>query len=172
MLNLTKKAVSLLLIFILITMTAACTYETRIDFSELIRRMNSANDTYEAELREAFFSEEEWFLFVDTLSDSDILITGKEDEDKILTSVTLSIINNGNESQREIFSDFCQRAVKAFTENHDSDKIIADSGITNTDSFFTDGAYFSENGRFATSLFTAEPGCTFTIEIIIPERKG
>ncbi len=172
MLNLTKKAVSLLLIFILITATGACTYETRIDFSELIRRMNSDDAVYEAEIEEAFFSEGEWFLFADTLSDSDILITGKEDDDRILTSVTVSVINCGNESQREIFSDFCQRAVKAFTENHNTDRIIEDSGINNTASFFTDGAYFSENGRFATSLFTAELGCTFIIEIITPERNS
>ena len=109
---------------------------------------------------------------MDTLSDSDILITGKEDEDKILTSVTLSVINNDNEAQREIFSDFCKRAVKAFTENHDTDRIIEDSGINNTASFFTDGAYFSENGRFATSLFTAKLGCSFSIEIITPQRTG
>ncbi len=172
MLNLTKKAVALLLIFILITATGACTYETRIDFSELIRRMNSDDAVYEAEIKEAFFSEGEWFLFVDTISESDILITGKEDEDKILTAVTVSVINCDNDGQKEIFSDFCERAVRAFTENHDTDKIIGDSGINNTDCFFTEGAYFSENGRFATSLFTAQHGCTFSIEIITPERKG
>ena len=170
MLNLTKKAASLLLIFFLILSVGACTYETRIDFSELIRRMNSASSEYKADIREAFFSEGEWFLFVSALSQSDILITGSEDENKILTDVTVSVINNGDDGQKEIFSDFCKRAVRAFTENHDSDKIIADSEISNTDCFFTDGAYFSENGRFATSLFTAKQGCCFKIEIIIPER--
>ncbi len=170
MLNLTKKAVSLLLIFILITLTAACTYETRIDFSELIRRMNSDDALYKSELGDAFFSEGEWFLFVDTISESDILITGKEDADKILTEVTVSIINSGDGGQREIFSDFCKRAVRAFTENYDSDKIINESEITNTDIFFTDGAYFSENGRFKTSLFSAQHGCTFKTEITVPEK--
>ena len=170
MLNVTKKAVSLLLIFIFLVSAAACTLEARIDFSELIRRMNSATDIYKAETTEAFYSEGEWFLFIEASDNCEILVTGKENEDKILTSVTVSVINNGNEQQKEIFSDFCQRAVRAFTENYDSDKIIRDSGVTATDSFFTDNAYFSENGRFATSLFTAQHGCTFIIEIITPER--
>lgn len=165
MLNLTKKAVSLLLIFIFVLSAGACTYETRIDYSELIRRINSDDAVYEAEIKESFFSEGEWFLFVDTLSESDILITAKEDEDKILTEVTVSVINCGNDGQKEIFSDFCKRAVRAFTANHETDKIIEDSGINNTESFFTENAFFSENGRFETSLFTAEHGCTFVIEI-------
>lgn len=167
MLNLTKKAVSLLLIFISVLSSGACTYETRIDFSELIRRMNSASAVYEAEIKEAFFSEGEWFLFVDTLSESDILITAKEDEDKILTEVSVSVINCGKDGQKEIFSDFCKRAVKAFTVNHETDKIIEDSGINNTEGFFKEDAYFSENGRFSTSLFTAEHGCSFIIETVI-----
>lgn len=168
MLNVTKKAVSLLLIFILVTASGACTYETRIDFSELIRRMNAGETAYKAEIREAFFSEGEWFLFVTTLSESDILITGKEDENKCLTEVTVSVINCKKDGQREIFSDFCERAVRAFTENHDTEKITEDSEIRSTDLFFSDGAYFSENGRFATSLFSAAAGCTFRIEIIAP----
>ena len=169
MLNLTKKAVSLLLIFIFLTFASSCTYETRIDFSELIKRMNSGSDSYEAEIENAFFSENEWFLFVDALSECDVLITGKEDEDKILTSVSVSVISNGNEQQKAVFSDFCKRAVRAFTENYDSDKIIEDSGLTLEDTFFTDNAYFSENGRFSTSLFTAQHGCTFIIEAAVPE---
>lgn len=172
MLNVTKKTSVLLLIFFLITALSSCTYETRIDFSELIRRMNKETDTYEVSLSEAFFSEGEWFLFADTLSESDILITGKEDEDKILTSVTVSILNNGDEGQREIFSDFCKRAVKAFTANHDSDKIIEESGICNTGLFFSDGAYFAENGRFSASLFSAETGCSFSVEITEFERQS
>ena len=169
MLNLTKKAVSLLLIFLFVTAFSACAYETRIDFSELLRRINSLDDTYKADISQAFLSEEEWFLFVDTVSESGILITGKEDGDKTLTKVTVSVLNNGNDAQREIFSDFCKRAITAFTEGYDTDKIISESGVENTDAFFSEGAYFSENGRFSTSLFSEEPACTFIIEIITPE---
>lgn len=169
MLNLTKKAVSLLLIFISVIVIGSCTHETRIDFSELIKRMNTGDTVYKAEIRKAFFSEGEWFLFVTTLSENDILITGREDEDKCLTAVTVSVINCKEDGQREIFSDFCERAVRAFTKNHDTEKITEDSEIRSTDLFFSDGAYFSENGRFGTSLFSAPLGCTFKIEIITPE---
>ena len=165
MLNMTKKAVSVLLIFILSATLSSCRYETRVDFSELIRRMNNVNDTYEGDVRSSFYYNGEWFLFTDTASEKDILITGKEDSDKKLLSVSVSAVNNKNEEQKEIFSDFCKAAVRAFTENYDSEKIIEDSGICNTEALFTEGAYFSENERFTTSLYTTETGCSFIISI-------
>ncbi len=163
MLNVTKKAAAVLLIFILSVMCNSCRYETRVDFSELIRRLNLGTDTYKADIENSFYSEGEWFLFTDTISKSDMLITAKEDEDRILHTASVSIINNGTEKQKEIFSDFCIRLTNAFTENADSEKIIADSRIGDTDLFFSDGAYFSENGRFQTSLYSSETGCSFII---------
>ncbi len=131
--------------------------------------MNHKSDTYTADIKSSFYSEGEWFLFTDTLSENDILITAKEDEDKILYSAAVSIINSKADGQAEIFFDFCKRLIKAFTENADTEKIIGDSGITETASYFSDGAYFSENGRFTTSLYTSELGCSFIINI---ERYG
>ena len=169
MLNVLKKATAVLFIFILPLSLNACRYESRIDFSELIRRINKESGTYTLELQNAFLSEEEWFLFGDTLSESDILITGRADEDKALTSVSVSVINSEKEEQKEIFLSFCKSAVKAFTEGFDAEKIIEASKIKNTELYFSEGAYFSESGRFHTSFFTAEQGCTFIIEIKMPE---
>ncbi len=163
--NVTKKAASLLSIFILSLILNSCYYETRIDFSELVRRINRQSEEYELLIEEAFFSDGEWFLFADTLGESDLLITAKENDDKLLTQVSVSVINNSEEGQTEIFRNFCRYAVCAFAENSDTEKIIADSGICTENVIFSEGAYFGENGRYATSFFTDGLGCTFVAEI-------
>lgn len=152
-------------IFILSLVLNSCHYETRIDFSELVRRINRQSDEYELLIEEAFFSDGEWFLFADTLGESDLLITAKENDDKLLTQVSVSAINNSEEGQAEIFRSFCRYAVNAFAENEDKEKIISDSGICTENVIFSEGAYFGENGRYSTSFFTDGLGCTFVAEI-------
>ncbi len=166
MLNVTKKAVSLLLIFVLSLSLGCCALEQRIDFSECVRRINRCYGTYEISDKDAFFSENEWFLFADTLGEDDILITGTEGEGRLLTRLSVSVINNGITGQEEIFIDLCEAAVNAFCENADKKKILADSHVCDEGVLFTENAFFSENGRFATSLYTAGMGCTLVIEII------
>lgn len=166
MLNVTKKTVSVLLIFFLCASLSFCSYEQRVDFSECVRRMNKLSDTYKIVIEDAFFSEGEWFVFVSTLCENDILITGTEDENKLLTRVSVSVINSLAEGQSEIFTDFCIAAVAAFTENADTDKILTDSHIYDEGIIFSDGAFFGENGRYKTSFYTAQTGSTFVIELI------
>lgn len=140
--------------------------EQRIDFSEFIRRINKQSDKYEAAQEDAFISDGEWFLFVSAAGQDDILINAKEDENKLLTSVSVSVINTGIDRQDEVFVDFCRRAVTAFTENADSEKILEDSHLLDENIIFSDEAYFSENGRFKTSFYNAELGSTFLIELL------
>ena len=164
MLNVTKKAAVLLFIFVLPFILGACHYEQRIDFSELIRRINRQSDAYETVIAEAFYSGNEWFVF-SAAGESELLITAKEDEEHILTRVCVTAVNDSAEGLADAFSDYCERVIVAFTKNSDAEKIIRESGVRNKDAFFADGSCFSANGRFCTSLFMSETGCSFVIEI-------
>lgn len=166
MLNVTKKAVSVLLIFFLCFSLSFCAYEQRVDFSECVRRMNKLCKAYEINVGEAFFSEGEWFCFVDALGDDDVLITGTEGDGRLLSRVTVSVINNSAEGQSRVFGDFCEAAVRAFTQNADTQRILEDSHARDESAVFTDCAFFSENGRYKTSFYSAGMGSTFVIEII------
>ena len=166
MLNVTKKAVSVLLIFFLCFSLSFCAYSQRVDFSECVRRMNKHCGAYEIDIEKSFFSGDEWFCFVDATGDSDILITGTEDDGRLLTRLTVSVINNNDELQKDAFLTFCAAAVRAFCENADKEKILSDSHIYDENVLFSENAFFAENSRFRTSFYTAAMGCTFVIEII------
>ena len=166
MLNVLKKTAAVLLIFVSCFGLSQCAMAQRIDFPECLRRMERIYDTYELNFENSYFSEGEWFLFTDTLSESDVLITAREEEGGLLMSVGVSIINTGADGQDEVFISLCEAAVRAFTENADSEKILSDSRIYEEGVLFSDAVQISENGRFRTSLFNADAGSTFVVEII------
>ena len=166
MLNVTKKATAVLLIFFLCFSLSFCAYEQRVDFSECIRRMNKHCSAYEIIIEESFFSGDEWFCFVDATGESDVLITGTEDEGRLLTRLTVSAVKNDSDEQQAAFLSFCEAAVDAFCENADKEKILADSHIYDENVLFSENAFFNENSRFRTSFYTAAMGCTLVIEII------
>ena len=166
MLNVTKKSVQILFMFILIIAAASCTVEERVDFSELIRRMSRQEDTYGIAVEEAFFSDDEWFLFVELQNSENILVTGKEDESRLLTRVCVSIVTGEMQGKEDVFLRFCENAASAFVKEGQSENVLSGSHIYDDGVLFSDGAYFSEYGRYKTSLFTADAGNTFVIELI------
>ena len=166
MLNVTKKSMQILFIFIFIIITASCSLDERVDFSELIRRMNRQDDTYELLIEDAFFSDDEWFLFADTLADCDAMITGTEDENKLLTRVSVSVVNYEMQGQQEVFLKLCENIAAAFVRPDNLEAVMNGCHIYDDGVIFSDGAYFFEYGRYKTSLFGSDIGNTFVIEII------
>ena len=166
MVNVTKKSAVVLLIFIFTVILNSCTYEQRVDFSELVRRMNRWAEGYEAVLEEAFFSDGEWFLFVSSGDNNEVLLNGREDESKLLTRVCVTILNDTENVDSELFFSVCENSLRAFTYNGDSEGLLSSSHLYDEGILFSDAVYFYESGRYKTSFFNSEIGSTFMIEIV------
>lgn len=162
----TKKLLSVLLIFAVSLFLVSCNRENRFSFPELIRRLDENSEGIGVSLDDAFFSDGEWFLFVSVCSEDDILITAKENEEsKFLESVTVSTLEMEDEGQREAFIKICETAVSAFVFDADAKELLEGVNLYKESALFSENTYFYEDGRFSLSFFNADIGSTLTIEI-------
>lgn len=160
-----KKLLSLLLIFTFILSFCGCRREERIDFSELLFRINRKDKSISVEVEDAFFSDSRWFLYVTVQYENDHLITAVQDENKKLISVKISTLNTGENGRDEAFRRFCKLAGEAFvSEKVNVDSLFEEAGLYEGQ-LFRDGSGFSEKGRYRVSAFYSDMGCSLIIEI-------
>ena len=116
-------------------------------------RMRKEITEYEFKEEDAFFSEGQWFLFVTAVSEDDILITVKEDENRYVTEVGISALNTG------------KAAANAFVFAADTDLLFDKTGVFDRKRIFSEDTYFAEDGRFKLSFFNADMGSTVLLRI-------
>lgn len=162
--NISKKLLSLLLIFLFVFTFCACEKPIRVDFSELLLRMKKELPEYSFEMTDAFYSEGQWFLFINAKSENDILITAKEDESRYITQLGISAMNTDNDIAYD-YINFCESAGKAFTGSEDIDTFLGKVNFYNENEIFSENTYFAEEGRYSLSFFNAESGSTVLYEI-------
>lgn len=160
-----KKLLSLLLIIALIVSFSSCTKPVRVDFSELLLRMEKELNDYSLDIENAFFSEQQWFLFVSAVTSDDILITAKEDENKFITDVGISVINTGDTSVIPVYINFCEAAGNALLYNTDTKALLTESALYEENTVFSENTYFAQLGRYKVSFFNAEMGSTVLYQI-------
>ncbi len=161
-----KKIVSLLFIFTLVFSLSCCQREERIDFSELLYRINRADKEIALEREKAFFSDSEWFVYASVNSENDHLISVKEDESRQLLSVSVTALNTGEDGAAVAFRRFCELAGAAFAaESTDVRQLLESAGLYSNDLLFVNGSGFSESGRYKVSAFYSDVGCTVRFEI-------
>lgn len=161
-----KKLLSLLVIFLLLFTSVSCTAPERVDFSELLKRTADLLPEYSFDIEEAFFSDGQWFLFIKTGMEAEILLTVKEDEYKYADEVGVSILNTKEEGIIPVAVSFCEAVYKAFVFGNDTENLLTELGIYDENKFFSENTYFAEAGRFKLSFFNAEAGCTVVFDII------
>lgn len=155
-----KKLLSLLVIFLLLLISASCSTPERVDFSELLIRMEKALPDFSFDINDAFFSDGQWFLFIKTGKEAEILLTVKEDEYKYAEEVSVSILNTGEDGVIPLAVSFCEAVHKAFVFGNDTENLLVSLGIYDEDTFFSENTYFAEAGRFSLSFFNAQAGST------------
>ena len=162
-----KKLLSLLLILTVLLSFASCKQESRSDFSELLKRTEKYYGKTEIPLETAFFSEGKWFLFLSLCEKDDLLITGTEDEEtNYLVSVSVTVLNTGNEKQKEEFSAVCKAVIKAFMPEEDVRKTAEKISLSDGALVFSDEVRFYTEGRYKLSFFNCEQSGTMIIELI------
>lgn len=161
-----KKVISLLVIFTVAILFSSCTREERIDFSELLVRMDSLFDEVDFPQEAAFFFESKWYLFFSVFSENDCLLSAEQDENGFLTNVSVCAFYDGRENAQESFVSVCEKLSKCFVPvDYPTDDLLEEIGLYEKDSVFPDGAHFSQSGRYAFSLFGTDFGSAFYIEL-------
>lgn len=161
-----KKVISLLVIFTVAILFSSCTREERIDFSELLVRMDSLFDEVDFPQEAAFFSESKWYLFFSVFSENDCLLSAEQDENGFLTNVSVCAFYDGRENAQESFVSVCEKLSKCFVPvDYPTDDLLEEVGLYEKDSVFSEGAHFSQSGRYAFSLFGTDFGSAFYIEL-------
>ena len=162
-----KKLLSLLLIFTVVLSLSSCKQEIRSDFSELIRRTEKYYGKTELSVENSFFSEGKWFLFLSICEKDDLLITGTEDEEtKYLVAVSVTMLNSGNENQKDEFSLLCKAVIKSFIPECDEYFLAEKISLTDGATVFSEDVYSYTEGRYKLSLFNCEQSGTMIIELI------
>lgn len=161
-----KKVISLLVIFTVAILFSSCTREERIDFSELLVRMDSLFDEVDFPQEAAFFSESKWYLFFSVFSENDCLLSAEQDENGFLTNVSVCAFYDGRGNAQESFVSVCEKLSKCFVPvDYPTDDLLEEVGLYEKDSVFSDGVHFSQSGRYAFSLFGTDFGSAFYIEL-------
>lgn len=161
-----KKSVSLLLIFTLMILLPSCKKESRIDFSELVRRMERAEKEVDFERTAPFYSDGKWFLYIYDSCENEYLLCVTQEPSLLITGASLTFLNDEKGRDGYGFSELCKALLSAFTqEGTDIEKLLGETGITQN-VLFSDFCAFSEQGRYKTSLFSDKIGCSFTVELI------
>lgn len=161
---LSKKLISLLLIFSFAFSLCACEKPVRVDFSELLLRMKKELDEYSFDITDALYSEGQWFLFINAKEENDILITAKEDENRYITQLGISVMNTESDASQD-FVRFCESGGKALTGFDNIESFLEKVSFYKEDEIFSDNTYFAEEGRYGLSFFNAESGSTVLYEI-------
>lgn len=162
----TKKILSVLLIFAVCIFLASCERENRLSFPEFTRILNEEFEEITVSAEDAFFDDGEWFLFVSVAGEDDILITAKENaESRFIEAVSVSCLEMGNPGQIEAFIRMCEAAAAAFVFGTDYNALLEGVMLYNENAVFSEDVYFYEEGRFFVSFFNDSTGSTLMIEI-------
>jgi len=161
-----KKVVSLLLIFSLCLTFSSCYLQERVDITELMRRMKKSEKEVVPELTDAFFSDDEWFVFMSVLNEDDTLLTAKEGEGHLLLQVSLTMMNMEAQGQAERFISLCECMTSAFSGKENTEKLLSGIRLYEKGTVFSEKTCFFEEGRYKLSLFNDEVGSTLLIELV------
>lgn len=161
-----KKLVSLLLIFSFCIIQSGCHMPQRVDFPELLVRMKRDQGDIIPGMEESFFSDDEWFLFLDSCSESDTLLRAQEGENHLLVKASLCIINTGESGQSEKFVSLCDSLIFAFAGEDNGGELLDGIKLKKENIVFSEEVCFFEKGRYGLSFFNDPMGSSFIIELL------
>lgn len=159
-----KKSVSLLVIFFIIILSSGCKKTERLDFSELLIRTEKFNDSLDADIDRAFYSDGCWYLFFSVAAENDVLLKAQEDENMFLTKVSITTMDSGQEISEQAFIDVARAVTEAFCALEDTESFAKGTGLYD-DIIFSDELRHYEEGRYTADFFNSPLGASLIIEI-------
>lgn len=161
-----KKTVSLLVIFFVVVFFAGCEKEARLDFSELILRTVRYHKDIDIDISEAFFSDGNWFIFLSSATEDDVILKAAEDENKYLVSVSISTVNNGIDGSAAEFIKLAEAVTEAFCDIGDVKAFLGNVGLYEENIIFSEERRVYEEGRYKLSFFNSSLGSSLMAELV------
>lgn len=162
-----KKLISLLLIFTIAFGFCSCTRDERVNFSELTVRLEKNGNGTKFSFENAFLSDNRWFLFFSVLSENDYLLEAEQDENGLLTQVSISSFAIGDADKENAFVSVCENLCESFMPvDYSVEKMLETAGVYDENKTVLDGNNVSQEGRYKISYFVADIGKTLIIDMI------
>lgn len=162
-----KKLISLLLIFTVVFGFCSCTRDERVNFSELTVRLEKNGNGTEFPFENAFLSDSRWFLFFSVFTENDYLLSALQDENGLLTQVSVSSFAIGDTDKENAFVSACENLCEAFMPlDFSVEEMLKTAGVYDENKTVLDGNNVSQEGRYKISYFVADIGKTLIIDMI------
>lgn len=160
-----KKTVSFLVIFFIVLFFGGCKKTERLDFSELLIRTEKYNESLDADINRAFYSDSCWYLFFSVAAENDVLLKAEEDENLLLTKVSVTTMDSGQDAAKQAFIDVVRAVMEAFCSVENTDEFALNTGLYDENIIFSDEIRYYEEGRYSTEFFNSPLGTAMMIEI-------
>ena len=161
-----KKLIAVLCIFALLFSFSSCKMPERQDWSQLVYMTDRELKDMKLNIEDSFFYDGKWFLSVPVTAEENILITASEDENLLITSFAVTVLNNGAEGTAEVFLNITEAVLKAFSGTDNAGKLIEGVGLFAEDRLFSEETFFFESGRYSVSFFNAPEGSSLMAELL------
>ncbi len=149
-------------LFVLCLFLCACARNARMDYSELGFRLGETDPRFAFSEENLFRVDATWYVYYGFTRENDMLLTFKEDETGLLTSVTLAL-DGDSVSSAEDFRAFSLALAAVFIPDVDLDALAAGTGLCGADLFSLHCETWS-CGFYRAALFCSEGGPVFSLE--------
>lgn len=161
-----KKLTSVLCIFAFLFLLSSCKMPERQDWSQLIYMTDRSLEDIEIDIEDSFFYEGKWFLTVPVTEENNILITAVENEDLLITSFSVTVLNTGSEGNAEVFQKVAAAVVKVFSGEENASVLLDGIGLFAEGRVFSEETFFFEHGRYSLTFFNAPEGSSLMGELL------
>lgn len=154
-----KKTVMCLLLAFLCVLFSGCTRSERIDYSELNRRLKKEDKAFSFSEKDVFFRDGVYYAFYSVLSEEDMLLTMKENDEGRLTCVTLTVLGGDavTEELKTAFLRFSAALTASFALPENAGELI-EAQKEYYPVLFTECFKKAQSGRYTAELFCDPAG--------------
>lgn len=158
-----KKSI-IMLLGALLMLFSGCTRSERADYSELNRRLAKEDKAFCFNENDVFFRDGVYYAFYSVLSDDDMLLTMKENDDGRLTCVSLTSSGNeaAGEESKTVFSRFAAALTRAFVPPENAQELLK-AQEEYMPFLFTERFEKAQSGRYTAELFSDPAGVSLIL---------
>ncbi len=149
----------------------------RQDWSQLIYMTDRYCKNMEIEIRDSFFYEGQWFLILNSPDGQKVIITAREDESLLITSLSVSVLDAYEEKEKSTdeasdeatgnsFITVAEGLTQAFCGKENAFRLLEGVSFYKENALFSDETFFFDEGRYSLTFFNSEIGSSLMIELL------
>jgi|GEM_PF-6315937 len=155
-----KKISAIIVLLALLSGLASCVREKRFDYSELNIRIKKEAPEYSFREKELFYSDGVYYMYYSLHSENDMLLTLKEDENKKLKRITLTMDAEKAELSADDFYSFSKLLSELFIPELNVEALEEATGLSDTSLYTSERMESYTQGFYKAVLFcSCEAAC-------------